>query len=36
MVERKYGRIVNIASLSSFVALFEVAAYGASKAAWRR
>jgi NAD(P)-dependent dehydrogenase (short-subunit alcohol dehydrogenase family) len=33
MVERKYGRIVNIASLSSFVALFEVAAYGASKAA---
>ncbi len=33
MVDRKYGRIVNIASLSSFVALFEVAAYGASKAA---
>jgi len=33
MVERGYGRIVNIASLSSFVALFEVAAYGASKAA---
>jgi len=32
MVERRYGRIVNIASLSSFVALFEVAAYGASKA----
>jgi len=32
MVERGYGRIVNIASLSSFVALFEVAAYGASKA----
>jgi NAD(P)-dependent dehydrogenase (short-subunit alcohol dehydrogenase family) len=33
MVSRGYGRIVNIASLSSFVALFEVAAYGASKAA---
>jgi len=32
MVERGYGRMVNIASLSSFVALFEVAAYGASKA----
>lgn len=32
MVERKYGRIINIASLSSFVALFEVAAYAASKA----
>ena len=27
MVERGYGRIVNIASLSSFVALFEVAGY---------
>jgi NAD(P)-dependent dehydrogenase (short-subunit alcohol dehydrogenase family) len=33
MIERKYGRIVNIASLSSFVALYEVAAYCASKAA---
>ena len=33
MVDRGYGRIINIASLSSFVALFEVAAYGASKAA---
>ena len=33
MLERGYGRIVNIASLSSFVALFEVAAYAASKAA---
>jgi NAD(P)-dependent dehydrogenase (short-subunit alcohol dehydrogenase family) len=33
MIERKYGRIVNIASLSSFVALQEVAAYSASKAA---
>jgi NAD(P)-dependent dehydrogenase (short-subunit alcohol dehydrogenase family) len=33
MIERKYGRIINIASLSSFVALHEVAAYSASKAA---
>jgi NAD(P)-dependent dehydrogenase (short-subunit alcohol dehydrogenase family) len=33
MIERKYGRIINIASLGSFVALFEVAAYSASKAA---
>lgn len=33
MIERKYGRIVNIASLGSFVALYEVAAYSASKAA---
>jgi NAD(P)-dependent dehydrogenase (short-subunit alcohol dehydrogenase family) len=33
MMERKYGRIVNVASLSSFVALYEVAAYSASKAA---
>lgn len=33
MLERGYGRIVNIASLSSFVAFQEVAAYGASKAA---
>lgn len=33
MVERGYGRIINIASLASFVALFEVAAYAASKAA---
>ena len=32
MIERRYGRIVNIASLASFVALFEVAAYNASKA----
>jgi short-subunit dehydrogenase len=30
---QKYGRIINIASSSSFVALFEVAAYSASKAA---
>ncbi|MBS1852634.1 MAG: glucose 1-dehydrogenase [Acidobacteria bacterium] len=35
MMERKYGRIVNIASLSSFVALYEVAAYSASKSAVR-
>lgn len=33
MIERKYGRIINIASLSSFVALYEVAAYCTSKAA---
>jgi NAD(P)-dependent dehydrogenase (short-subunit alcohol dehydrogenase family) len=33
MIAKKYGRIINIASLSSFVALFEVAAYSASKAA---
>ena len=33
MLERKYGRIINIASLNSFVSLSEVAAYAASKAA---
>ena len=33
MIEKRYGRIINIGSLSSFVGLFEVAAYGASKAA---
>jgi NAD(P)-dependent dehydrogenase (short-subunit alcohol dehydrogenase family) len=33
MLERGYGRIVNIASLNTFVALSEVAAYAASKAA---
>ncbi|MBA3441733.1 MAG: glucose 1-dehydrogenase [Pyrinomonadaceae bacterium] len=33
MLDREYGRIINIASLSSFVALYEVAAYAASKAA---
>jgi NAD(P)-dependent dehydrogenase (short-subunit alcohol dehydrogenase family) len=33
MVAQKYGRIINIASLASFVALYEVAAYCASKAA---
>jgi len=32
MLERGYGRIINVASLSSFVALTEVAAYAASKA----
>jgi NAD(P)-dependent dehydrogenase (short-subunit alcohol dehydrogenase family) len=32
MLERGYGRIVNIASLASFVALYEVAAYNVSKA----
>lgn len=31
MIERKYGRIVNIASMGSFLGLFEVAAYCASK-----
>jgi NAD(P)-dependent dehydrogenase (short-subunit alcohol dehydrogenase family) len=33
MIEQEYGRIINIASLSTFVSLFEVAAYSASKAA---
>jgi NAD(P)-dependent dehydrogenase (short-subunit alcohol dehydrogenase family) len=33
MIERQYGRIINIASLSSFVGMYEVAAYSASKAA---
>jgi NAD(P)-dependent dehydrogenase (short-subunit alcohol dehydrogenase family) len=32
MIERKYGRIVNIGSLACFVGLYEVAAYNASKA----
>lgn len=32
MIEQHYGRIINIASLGSFVALYEVAAYNASKA----
>ena len=31
MIERKYGRIISIASMGSFLALFEVAAYSASK-----
>ncbi len=33
MLERGYGRIINIASMATFVAFQEVAAYGASKAA---
>ncbi len=33
MLERGYGRIINIASLSSFVGFYQVAAYAASKAA---
>ncbi|WP_263415919.1 SDR family NAD(P)-dependent oxidoreductase [Terriglobus albidus] len=33
MLERGYGRIVNIASLNTFVSLKEVSAYAASKAA---
>jgi NAD(P)-dependent dehydrogenase (short-subunit alcohol dehydrogenase family) len=33
MVERHYGRIINIASLSSEVAFYEVAAYAVSKSA---
>lgn len=33
MLDRGYGRIINIASLNTFVALSEVAAYAASKAA---
>src|SRR5579862_7221856 len=32
MLERRYGRIINIASMSTFLGLFEVSAYGASKA----
>jgi NAD(P)-dependent dehydrogenase (short-subunit alcohol dehydrogenase family) len=33
MIANRYGRIINIASISSLVSLLEVAAYGASKAA---
>jgi NAD(P)-dependent dehydrogenase (short-subunit alcohol dehydrogenase family) len=33
MIERQYGRIINIASLASFAGWYEVAAYGASKSA---
>jgi NAD(P)-dependent dehydrogenase (short-subunit alcohol dehydrogenase family) len=33
MIEKRYGRIINIGSLSSVLGLVEVAAYGASKAA---
>ena len=31
MIERRYGRILSIASMGSFLALYEVAAYSASK-----
>ena len=31
MIERRYGRIINVASMGSFLGLFEVAAYSASK-----
>lgn len=31
MIERRYGRIISIASMGSFLGLFEVAAYSASK-----
>jgi NAD(P)-dependent dehydrogenase (short-subunit alcohol dehydrogenase family) len=31
MIDREYGRIVNVASLASFVALYQVAAYTTSK-----
>jgi len=33
MIEQRYGRIINIASLGSLVSLYEVTAYSASKAA---
>lgn len=33
MIERGYGRIINIASIASFLGLYQVAAYSASKAA---
>ncbi|HXY48750.1 MAG TPA: glucose 1-dehydrogenase [Terriglobales bacterium] len=32
MIERRYGRIINIASMAAFLALYEVSAYCASKA----
>ncbi len=35
MIERRYGRIINIASMGTFLALYEVAAYSASKSAVR-
>jgi NAD(P)-dependent dehydrogenase (short-subunit alcohol dehydrogenase family) len=31
MIERRYGRVISIASMGSFLGLFEVAAYSASK-----
>ncbi len=33
MMERRYGRIINIASIGSFLGMLQVAAYSASKAA---
>jgi NAD(P)-dependent dehydrogenase (short-subunit alcohol dehydrogenase family) len=33
MIERRYGRIINIASIGSFLGMLEVSAYSASKAA---
>lgn len=33
MIERRYGRIISIASMGSFLGLFQVAAYSASKSA---
>jgi NAD(P)-dependent dehydrogenase (short-subunit alcohol dehydrogenase family) len=33
MIEQQYGRIINVASLATEVAFYEVAAYSASKAA---
>lgn len=35
MLANNYGRVINIGSLSSFVAIYEVAAYAASKSAVR-
>ena len=32
MIEKRYGRIINVGSISSLVGLYQVAAYGASKA----
>jgi NAD(P)-dependent dehydrogenase (short-subunit alcohol dehydrogenase family) len=32
MIEKRYGRVINIGSLTSLVALLEVTAYGVSKA----
>lgn len=33
MIEQKYGRVINICSLSTFLGFYEVAAYAASKSA---
>ena len=35
MLKNRHGRIINIGSLSSFVGIYEVAAYGASKSGVR-